>query len=339
MLSASPRRPWRASRAEAGFTMIEVSVSLFLVVIMALVVERTLDSTRKAETYLSAVRKATERGHKLTYEIRQHVTASRRLFMNDADGRAYLDALQLDGLPIMPGARMPLVDALGRLGPDKVGEPRTGNILFFVGETDATAAIADSDGPVIRYIDTYRFICCYPRRAPRRVVVHDQDSPNAVDLVVWQSAEFPSYKQLMAISDPMERANVVIDLVERFDVTMAWDPTETLENAFYSLDEMGNIGALPVAVPEITEDPDESEGGRLVYANVQLADTDNADAKRKAIFAVDDPTDWSPNGFEVKVAGASGSRKVWLHLVVEVLADKGRVAVQPCTIIVSVKDL
>lgn len=336
MSIASPRR---SRRGEAGFTMIEVSVSLFLVVIMALIVERTLDSTRKAEKYLSAVRKATERGHKLTYEIRELVTASRRLFFNDDEGRAYLEALDLDGLTVMPGARMPVVDALGRLGPDEAGDPRTGNILFFVGETDATAAIADPDGPQIRYIDTYRFVACYPRQAERRVVVNDENSPNAVDLVVWQSTEFPSYKQLMAIADPDERANVVIDLVDRFGVTMAWDPTETLDNAFYSLDDQGNIGGAPVVDPQIPEDPDVSEGGRLVYANVQLAQTDNADAKRKAVFSVDNPNDWAPNGFEVKIAGASGSRKVWMHLVVEVLADKGRVAVQPCTIIASVRDL
>lgn len=339
MSIASRHACGRVRRTESGFTMVEVSVSLCLVVIMALIVERTLDSTQKAEKYLSAVRRATERGHKLSYEVRELVTASRRIFFNDDDGRNYLDALQVGELTPLPGARLPVVDALGRLGPDEQGEPRTGNILFFVGETDATAAVADPDGPSYRYIDTYRFVACYPRLADRRVVVRDQNSPNAVDMVVWQSVEFPSYKQLMAIADEDERANVVIDLVDRFGVTMAWDPTETLENAFYDLDDQGNISAAPVAQPRIEEDPDESDGGRLVYANVQLAETDSGHAKRKALFTADDPSDWTPHGFEVKIAGPTGSRKVWLHLVVEVLADKGRVAVQPTTIIVSVKDM
>lgn len=337
-MSIASRRA-RATRAQSGFTFVEISVSLCLVVVMALIVERTIDSSRKAELYLAAVRKATERGHKLTYEIRELVTASRRLFFNDAEGAAYLEALALDGLQPLPSARMPLVDPLGRLGPDVAGDPRTGNILFFVRETDATAAVADPDGPEIRYIDTYRFVCCFPRQAERRVVVNDQDSPNAVDLVVWQSREFPSYKQLMAISDPTERRNVVADLVDRFGVTMAWDATEPCGNAFYALDATGAIGATPELTPTIPEDPAVSQGGRLVYANVQLARTDNADAKRKAVFTADDPDDWAPDGFEVKIAGASGSRRLWMHLVVEVFADKGRVAVQPCSIIVSVKDM
>ncbi|MDA1194659.1 MAG: hypothetical protein O2894_05695 [Planctomycetota bacterium] len=325
--------------SEAGFSLLEVSVSLFLVVIMALVVERTLESTRKAEVYLSAVRKATERGHQLTYEIRELVTASRRLFSNDDEGRGYLAALDISDNPVMPGARMPVVDPLGRLGPDADGTPLTGNLLLFVGETDATAAIADPDGPVIRSIDTYRFVCCYPRRAGRKVVVNDINSPTAVDMVVWQSEEFPDYKQIMAIADPTERSNVVIDLVDRFGVTMAWDPAGAVDDSFYALDASGNIAVAPEADPLIKEDPDVSQGGRLVYANVQLAATDNADAKRKALFSTDDPSHWTPNGFEVKIVGASGSRKVWMHLVVEVQADGGRVAVQPCTIIASVKDL
>lgn len=329
----------RRTAGQAGFTMIEIAVAMFLVVIMALVVERTLDSTRKAETYLSAVRKATERGHQLTYEIRELATASRRLFQDDDDGRAYLDALDLDGVGILPGARMPKIDPLGDLGPDEPGEPRTGNILFFVGETDATPTVAEPTGPTIRYIDTYRFVCCYPNATGRRVVVDGPESDNAVDLVVWQSVLMPSYKQLMAISDPDERRNVVIDLVDRFGATMAWDATAALGEAFYDLDSQGGIASTPQPAPSIPEDPDESRGGRLVYANVQLAPTDSSDFKRRAVMGVDDPQDWTPHGFEVKIAGPSGSRTVWMRLVVEVHADKGRVAVQPCTIIVSVRDL
>ncbi len=335
--SGMQARPSR--RNQAGFTMIEVSVSLALIVVMALVVERTLDSTQKAERYLSAVRKATERGHKLTYEVRELVTASRRLFFNDAEGKAYLEALDLSATPIRDGARLPIVDELGRLGPDADGDPHTGNILFFVGESDATPAVADPVGPVVRYIDTYRFICCFPRVATRRVVVADASSVNAVDLVVWQSQEFPSYKQLMAIADPTERTNVVADLVERFDVTMAWDSTAPVETAFYSLSDTGTIAAMPNPAPLLEEDPDQSQGGRLVYANVQLSQTDPTDARRRAVFTSDLPSQWAPDGFEVKIVGSSGARKVWMHLVVEVQADRGRVAVQPCTIIASVRDL
>jgi len=328
----------RRSAVQRGFTILEVAVTLALVTSMALIVERTLDSTRRAENYLSAVRKATERGQKLTYEIRELVTASRRLFSGDTAGQAYLEALDLSRAPMIPSARLPVVDELGRLGPDETGLPQTGNILFFVGETDATPAMADPSIPKLRYIDTYRFVCCYPRLSDRSVVTED-GLPRAKDLVVWQSVEFPNYKQLMAISDATERANVVSDLYDRYGHRMAWDPTADVGGGFFDLDSGGSIAGAANPSPMIAEDLDERDGGRLVYANVQLARSDNADPRRKAVFSVDDPATWRPDGFEVKVVGASGSRQVWMHLVIEVQADRGQVAVQPNTIIASVRDM
>ncbi len=328
----------RRRKGQRGFTILEVAVTLSLVTVMALIVERTLDSTRKAENMLSAVRKATERGQKLTYEIRELVTASRRLFFAGDEGQGFLEACDLSRAPLFPGTRMPVVQELARLGPDEVGSPRTGNILFFVSEADATPAIADPIGPSIRYIDTYRFVCCYPRLSTRSVVIED-GLPAAFDMVVWQSVEFPNYKQLMAISDPTERSNVVADLVDTHGHTMAWDPTGEVDTSFYGLDSSGNIAGAPSPGPTIDEDLDESDGGRLVYANIQLSRSDNSDMRRRAVFSMDNPDDWKPNGFEVKVVGSSGSRKVWMHLVVEVQADKGRVAVQPNTIIVGVQDM
>jgi len=305
---------------------------------MVLIVERTLDSTRSAERFLSAIGKATERGQSLAYEIREQVTASRRMFSNDGVGQDYLSALDLSRAPLHEGARLPVIEEAARLGPDQPGVPSTGNILFFVGETDATGAIADPVAQTVRYIDTYRFVCCYPRLAPRAVVT-DAARSNALDLVVWKSVEFPNYKQLMAISDPVERANVVADLYERHGHRMAWDPTGAVGDGFYDLGASGTIAGAPNPDPMIDEDLDESGGGRLVYANVQLARSDNADPRRKAIFTMDDPNTWRPDGFEVKIVGASGSRQVWMHLVVAVQAERGRVAVQPNTLVASVRDL
>jgi prepilin-type N-terminal cleavage/methylation domain-containing protein len=321
-----------------GFTMLEVAISLALVTGMALIVERSLGSTRDAEDYLSAVRKAAERGHKLAYEIRQHVTASRRLFSDDDVGRDYLAALDLSRAPLLASARMPFIGTDARLEPDEEGEPKTGNILLFASEMDARAAIADPSGPTVRYIDTYRFICCYPCERDRKVVV-DGSGELARDLVVWQSVEFPSYEQLMEIEDDGERTSVVADIHDRYGHTMAWDPAGDVDGSFYTLDALGNVSGSPMTEPTISEDLDESRGGRLVYANVQLARTEPGDRRRRAILSADDPEAWSPDGFEVKVAGSTGSRTVWLHVVVEVPATKGRVATQPCTIIASVKDM
>lgn len=80
--------------------------------------------------------------------------------------------------------------------------------------------------------------------------------------------------------------------------------------------------------------------GRLVSADVRLAPTRNDSHTRRAVFSAEDPvTEWAPNGVEAKITGPSGSRKVWLGLVVESQATKGRTAVHANTVIVSVRDL
>ena len=48
---------------------------------------------------------------------------------------------------------------------------------------------------------------------------------------------------------------------------------------------------------------------------------------------------WAPDGFEVKVVGSSGSRKVWTHLVIETQSSKGRLAAHTSTVITSTRDM
>ncbi len=105
------------------------------------------------------------------------------------------------------------------------------------------------------------------------------------------------------------------------------------------MDALGNLSATAEPDMEVEQDLDMIERGKLVYANTQLARTDSTSHPRRAIFTVDDPTVWKPDGFEVKIVGASGSRMVWVHLAIETQAAKGRVATHTSTVIASTKDL
>ena len=82
-----------------------------------------------------------------------------------------------------------------------------------------------------------------------------------------------------------------------------------------------------------------SERGRFVYRNMQLARTDLASYPRRPVLTADAPEDWAPNGFEVKIVGPSGARKVWLNLVIESQSARGLVAVHRSTLIASARDL
>lgn len=333
----STARSRRARPSTLGFTALEVVIVLGMVSLLALVLERTVAGTRNAERYLSASRRVTERGQQVTYELRKLVTASRRLLINDTEGRDYLAALDLSRDPLLPTARLPLPNELGILDRDQEGDPRTGNILFFVQESDATAAITDKITGAERFIDTYRFICIYPRLTDRFVVTGDNASP-AIDLVVWRSVRYPSYAQIVGIEDATQRQNAVADLYSRHGLSIAWDADGPAGNSFYELDGLGTVSSVAHPDPEIEEDVVVSDRGRLVYANIQLAATGER-FLRRSVFSADDPAEWTPGGFEVKIVGTSGARQVWMHLVVESQATRGEVAVQPCTVIASVRDL
>ena len=97
---------------------------------------------------------------------------------------------------MLPGARLPMLDASGRMEPDADGDPRTGNTLLFVTESDAVATVSDPSAGTIRHIDVYRFVCIYPSESNRSVVSTDTKLL-ARDLIIWESVEFPNYEQIM----------------------------------------------------------------------------------------------------------------------------------------------
>ena len=327
----------RRSRGEAGYTLLEISVVLVLLTGMALIVERTLTSTNRADAYLRAMRLAKERSESASFRVYEAVSASRRLFERDQDGMGYLAALDLSRYPVAAGARLPLVDELNPLGPDRAGHPHTGNVLLFVREVDPVSVCADVTQYPQRLIDVYHFVCCYPHQTARNVVT--DDSRNAKDLVIWYSVPYPSYKQILAISDLDERQKVLEILRETYAFDHLWDVCCPANEAFFRINPMGVLADLPEVGFIIEEHPGISEGGLLEHHNAQLAFTDPSRRLRRGVFTTDTNTQWVPDGFEVKVTGASGHRKVWIHTVVETQALRGEAAVHASTLIASVRDL
>lgn len=326
----------RPAHTTLGFTALEVMVCLFLVATMAIVVQQTMVTTTNASQYVKAVQRATQRGHDISYEVREELTSSRRLFFDEDVGNAYKDALEFGARPPVPWSRLPMVDEAGRLEPDSAGLPLTGNMLVFAQETDATSVLWDPAEGLVRHIDTYRFVAIYIHETDRRLVF--EDGTKALDLVLWTSIEYPSYKQIVDIEDDDERAIVVQALRDQYGHTLAWNPSADLDEAFVAL-VPGGVAAAPTPGVRIEQDPDASRGGRLVYADVQLARTQPTDARRRAVLSADDPEVWRPHGFEVKVVGPSGARQVWMNLVTESQSAYGQSAAHSSRQIISARDL
>ena len=339
MWIADPRCPSRAraSSGQRGFSFVEVTLVLAMTALLAWAVERTLYTTRNADDYLGAVHHVTERSQRMAYKLRELVSSSHRLFGRDADGQAYLDALDITRSPLDAAARLPLVEQNGEFVVDGAGEESTGNMLLFVRETDAVPALVDAVTQERMYIDIYRFVCIYP--SVTGINVMRTSPPTAArDLVMWQSEVYPSHTQIMKIDDPVKRSAVVRDLVNRLGYEYAWDPSQPIDNAFYGMDALGLVSAIPQVDFRIYEDLNESETGSFVYSKLQLAQSDGASYHRMSRLT-DVTGSWLPHGFETRIIGVSARRKVWMRLTIEGPSVSGESVVHASQLIAGAQDL
>lgn len=327
----------RRSRATVrGFTLLEVTIAMVVISMMALVLERTMSSTQETNAYIKALGKAKDRCERATYSIFRDVSGARKVYGGDDVGESYRAALDLGDMVPAPAVRLPVFDTESPLVPDRKGDPRTGNMLLFVRERDPAVCTVDAQAEEFRHIDTYNFVCCYPHLSDRHVVTGDA---KALDLVIWYSVGYASYTQIQAIEDADDRRKVVRALVQVHGITYAWDATCCAETAFYALYAAGHVAASPTEGYDIEEHADLSERGVLVYADTQLARTDRSSHVRRAVFTLKEPGGWEPNGFEVKVVGPSGHRKVWMRTTVEGQSGRGKPAAHASVLIASARDL
>ncbi len=85
IVDATGNRP-RRRRLERGYTMLELTITMVVIVMMALVIERTLASTRESDIYFSAISRAKERCERAMYEVYATAGSSRRIFECDEVG-------------------------------------------------------------------------------------------------------------------------------------------------------------------------------------------------------------------------------------------------------------
>jgi hypothetical protein len=337
MSTASPRSG-KARRRAAGFTFIEVTLVLAMTALLAWLVERTFVTTSDADQHVRATQHATDKGQRLAYKLRELVSASRRLFGRDATGEAYRQALEVVRVPPAPDVRLPIIDPTGDLAPDATDAKLTGNSLLFVRESDPAEVVVDPLLGTVRYIDTYRFIYVYPADTDV-ILVTKPPLTAARDIVVWRSETYPNYAQIIGLPTAAQRQEAVKELTARYGYQYAWDPSGPVTDSFFAMDALGAISAVAETDFTILEDMNVSNVGTLVYAGLQLAPSDitREHYDRRAWLSTDN--DWWPHGFETKIVGSSGSRKVWMRLTVEARSVGSGSVVHASQLIASAHDL
>jgi hypothetical protein len=314
-----------------GLSLVELTVSVAILVGTLLLVQELIGTTQNAQIYIAARDRAAQQSAKLITDLRSAGLSSRRLYQDDAEGRAYLAALSTGTTPILPDARLPVVDPAGRLDADAAGARRTGDALLIACE-DRPREVPTAASR--HRVDVVRFFAVYPTRRTGRVV---DAIPDRIDLVRFASRSYADKASLDQITDPLEKSQVVQGLVGA-GFAQAWVAGAAVNQAFFVLNADGTIGATPIVAPTIDTMADDRPRPMLGDSRSSVAP--NSPALRVPAFAQLDATMPAfPSGFEVKVVGPSGGRQVLVRLTLLTGAHLAPDAASTTERLFSVRDL
>lgn len=122
----------RSMRSQSGFSLIELVIASSLLGLLVMAVSTLAVSGGQAQDFTRRLSRATEVTQDIVDQMRLEMVSSVRVFGDDAEGRANLDILNLDGAPKGLGtSRLPLVSPNNTVARDSAGNKITGNSLFF----------------------------------------------------------------------------------------------------------------------------------------------------------------------------------------------------------------
>jgi len=301
---------------EAGLSLLEVVISLGILSMLFLVILRSTLSVADSNTSMESFNAILVKTQAAMAELHEDVSTARRTFEEDATGRAYFDALEFGALPRATSCLLPINDSLGEFTLDVPADRKVGNSLLVAGEMAPHDFTAPSDGKAYR-VNVYRLVCYY---------VADYGFPVApgltrFDLARWESMAFADWATLTAISNATARQEVVADLVSTANIKYAWDPSRAITSAFYELDT--DVSATPEPAFSIPASPVAARYPRAYYRkyNASLSQNNGITGTEAAIpkftQALAAPAPGFPHGFEVKIVGPSGARKIKTRIVAE----------------------
>lgn len=340
--TSSADRPARSR--EAGFSVIEVVMVMAGLAALGVMFGETMIVSLGADRYVSAFNAAATKGQRSSNEIEEDLTAARRVYSNDAEGRAYAAATEAFG-PSRPNgipkplltSLLPLTDPLGTFAPDTQARQTTGNSLLFVRE-QGSAVVDTEEGPVARSLrfDLFRFVGYYLTKKPGPTV---GGNPDRLDLIRWQSVPFASLSQANGIFDPVERAEALATLRADFGVGHLWDAGQPVEIAFYAVDVDGSVSVSPES--EFTIRSDAAQPARAFFLDKRSSVAWNGGETQVPVPKYGyrhDASDGFPHGFELKIIGQAGSRQMLVRLALLGWTPPGHTAYADSTVIVPIRE-
>ncbi len=318
-------------RNQKGFSLIEMTVTLAIVSVLMIAVYAMIEQTIKATLFNESHSDLTVLSQKAVNGVQGELLQTRMLFQEDTMGSEYRGALQLSTrYPVASDSLLPVFDTSTVVNPDTTTR-YTGNSLLIVRQLEPLSITYDHDNngttPEIEFLaDLYRFEYIY---------LSQSNAPNfagsgkSLDLVQSSSIDYADYFQLSAMGTQAIKT-ISAKLIAR-GLTRAWDPGQPLTSSFYALSGATD-GTFDAAISNPAQRIDLARaktlmpglrgghiGGKMVYS-VAFNPTSPAQPYPLRIpirvFALADVAKPNfPSGFEVKVAGPSGSRQVMTRVV------------------------
>jgi len=312
-------------------SLIEILVVLSVVSALMIITYKLLEDAMHASMFGESHNDMIIMTQRAVNRLQSEIMQSRVAYQEDATGSAYRAALQLPGLPKWTDTLLPVFQTETTLDPDAGNGPdrRAGNSLLIVRQLEPLSVMYDDDGkpgtPDVEFLaDRYRFEYEY------LITSAGQSFGGTgffVDLMESRSVEFADYFQLKSLT--AAQMKLVVPKIQAAKITRAWDAGQPIDTAFYDLAPAaaGAFGPAlnkpQIAIASTTTLLPGLGGGRISgRIDYSVVFTPTAPIKpfniahKMFFYAQPDSTHPKfPAGFEVKIAGPSGHRKVAVRLV------------------------
>ncbi len=322
----------REPGSQRGMSLIEIIIVLAVVSVLLLIVYKLLEDAMHASMFAESHNDMTIMTQRVVNRLQSEIMQSRVAYQEDATGSAYRAALQLPASPAKwTDMLLPVFQTETTLDPDAGNgdDRRAGNSLLIVRQLEPLSVMYDNDAnpatPDVEFLaDRYRFEYEYLVSNNAR---NFGGAGFYLDLMESRSFEYADYFQLKGLTSAQLKS--VVPKVQAAGISRAWDPGQVIDSAIYDLAPAaaGAFGSAlikpQIAIAKTSTLLPDIRGGRISgKMDYSIAFTPTAPLKafpiRYPMFfyaKADAAYPKFPAGFEVKIAGPSGHRKVGIRLV------------------------
>ncbi|MEY4673557.1 MAG: hypothetical protein RL148_1341 [Planctomycetota bacterium] len=316
------------STRESGFGFVEMVIALAILASVVLSISSLMQTGASAQDQGKRMRRLTELSQEVTDEVRSRMLASTRVYGNDEGGNAMMMMLDLSHSPQRTGVRrLPTIDFEGSFREDRPGDLLTGNTLLFSYLAWRDEFQCTSGKQYL--VDVFRVVHLY--LSPVGTGPSEQE-PGGLDLVRFVSEPLIDADSVYAITDPVDRAEVLVHLCNATpDVNDdTKDPAHVVWHRNVEVNTPGALkqidrtsGVLSESVipgtgrPSVWRILTGREGAVCLLALRRASVASNFDsfAGSEGRLGLLDLQQGFPHGFEVQVVGPTSARKVLVRLV------------------------